>query len=299
MKNAIKVFCFVLAVLVIGIGGTYFFFTWDKGEFIYADGSDRNTVIITGYKGSEKDIEIPNTLRGKKVISIDQNAFMESDIKSVKIGSNIKTVGNDAFQSCKNLKTVEICEGVRSIGNTAFLDCEKLESVIIPSTLEKIGDAPFLHTKLKDIDFSNNGYFIIENGVIYNKDKTELVMALSSADLSSFVCPETVTSIKSLAFSDHKELKSFKLNDGIKIINPGVFNNCTSLSEISVPKTVVSVSGFAFGNSGLKKIYIPAETSKFEKGVFFGIEKNLTVVTPKNSPAEIYAKENNIKVENS
>ena len=296
MKNAIKVLCFVIAFIVIGAGSIWFYFTWDKGEFKYVDGSEKGTVVITDYLGESKDVVIPGRLRGKKVTIIGESAFKKTDIESIEIGKNVTVIEKNAFNGCESLKTVKLCEGVRSVGETAFIDCKALETVTIPSTLEKLGDGVFLETGIKEIDFSNNDYFVFKDNAIYSKDMTELYMVLPTAKVTEYICSDTLTDIHSFAFSNHAELKSFKFNDNIKKVNQGVFASCTGLERITLPKSVIIIDGLPFVASGLKEIFIPASTTKIDKVAFAKMEEQLTIVTPKGSFAENYAKNNGLKV---
>lgn len=297
MKNAIKVFCFVVAMIVFASAGTYFYFTWDKDEFEITDGAEPGTAVITGYFGEEKDITVPKSLRAKKITAIESGAFEKSEITSVRIGKNINYIGRNAFKDCASLKTAVIEEGVKSIGEASFYGCKALESIEIPSTVEKIDDAAFFDTGLKEIDFSKNEHFICENGVIYSKDKTTLYCALVSADLSNFVLPETVTSINAYAFYNHKELKTLTLNEGIKKIYNATFFGCDNLAELKLPSSVISIESAAFTGSGLKKIYISGSTVTIDKNAFFKMEEQVTIVTTKGSAAEKFANENKFKCE--
>ena len=63
-----------------------------------------------------------------------------SDLISIDIPSNIKSIGKYAFRNCKNLETVAISNGVTTIGYEAFKNCSSLTSVTIPNSLTSIGD---------------------------------------------------------------------------------------------------------------------------------------------------------------
>lgn len=296
MKNAIKVLCFVIAFVLIGTAGTYFWFTFDKGEFEYVEGDEKGNVVITNYIGSEKDVTIPKRLRLKNVTAIDEDAFKESDIESVKIGGNITFIGQNAFRSCKKLKSVELAEGVKSIGEGAFMECTSLKSIKFPSTLKKIDICPFTKSALTEIDMSENDYFTIENGVVYDKDKTVVYFSLESADLSDYKLPETVNMIKEAAFYNHKELTSIEIGSKVtKISNLAFF--ATGIKEVRIPPNVVSFGSMVFSESPLTRIYISEGTKTIEKAAFEGLEKQLTIVTPENSKAAKYAQENKLKVE--
>ena len=56
MKNAIKVLCFTLAVIIVGTSAFLIYFKWDKSQFEYIDGTEKGTVMITGYKDESKEL---------------------------------------------------------------------------------------------------------------------------------------------------------------------------------------------------------------------------------------------------
>ncbi len=50
------------------------------------------------------------------------------------IGSNVESIGEDAFQNCSRLASVTMGEGVTSIGEGAFYGCGNLTSVTFENT---------------------------------------------------------------------------------------------------------------------------------------------------------------------
>ena len=79
----------------------------------------------------------------KKVTAIPEKCFYRSELESIKIPSNIKTVGKNAFAACYDLKKVTIAEGVKTIGSEAFFSCENMDGVKIPKSVTKIGTRAF------------------------------------------------------------------------------------------------------------------------------------------------------------
>lgn len=99
------------------------------------------TLMCTGGDGLDGVVEIPATIKidGKKykVTEIEDEAFSgNKNVTSVKIGKNVKTIGESAFSSCTKLKKVTIGAGVKKIMKNAFKNCTKLKTVKIKS--EKI-----------------------------------------------------------------------------------------------------------------------------------------------------------------
>lgn len=295
MKNAIKVICFVLAVIIFGGAGGYVYFTWDVGEYKTIEGSNAGTVIITEYLADETDVVIPNRLRGKKVIAIDDSAFKGSEITSVTFNDHIVSVGINAFQDCKKLTKVDMGKSVKSIGDGAFSNCSELTEVKFAPTVDKYGHVVFGNdAKLTELDLNDNPNFMFENGILYNRNKTMIYETLVSADLSGYICPSSVTELNSYAFYAQDELKTVKLNDGLKNIKEGTFIDCKNLTEITVPDSVIAIGTVILSGSGIKTIKIPASVSKIDDNAFYNVEKQLTIVTTKGSYAADYAERKGI-----
>lgn len=72
------------------------------------------------------------------------NAFNElENLKSVKLPSGVKYIGDYAFAGCTKLSDINIPSTVRSIGECAFAYCENLKEITIPAKVTKLGVAAF------------------------------------------------------------------------------------------------------------------------------------------------------------
>lgn len=298
MKNAIKVICFVLVVVIATTVGGYVYFTWDVGEYVTVEGAQAGTVIISDYIGEETDIVIPKRLRGKKVVSIDDSAFKDKNITSVKLGDHIVSIGVNAFQNCKNLTGVDMGKSVKSIGNGAFSNCDNLVEVKFAPTVEKLGHVIFGNDKkLETLELNGNKNFKFVDGVLYSSDMTTIYETLVSADLSEYQMPDTVVNLNSYAFYSQNELQSLKLNEGITTIDEGTFIDCKSLSELVIPDSVTSIGTVILSGSGIRRITIPDSVVKIDENAFLNVDKQLTVVTTERSAAARLAEKQNIKLE--
>lgn len=132
----------------------------------YAYRVEGNGVVITGYTGSETNIEIPVSIKGKQVVEIGFEAFRNSEIKSVKIPFGVKAIGAYAFFNAP-IESIEIPETVIFIGNSAFcftnltefetpmgisvvsaemfMFCQNLESVIVTDNITQIDYGAFAY----------------------------------------------------------------------------------------------------------------------------------------------------------
>ena len=83
--------------------------------------------VITGYRGSDTDIRIPETINGVKVAVISDCAFEGCEsLKSVAIPDSVTSIGRNAFKGCASLTSVNIGNGVTSIDWYAFKGCDSL-----------------------------------------------------------------------------------------------------------------------------------------------------------------------------
>ncbi len=117
------------------------------------ESNTHNSAQKSKYSG---DIVIPSSVtfgeRNFSVIEVSENAFWCSDINSVRIGGNIKTIRRSAFASCKNLTTVYLEDGVEIIEANAFVGCEKLKNLRLSNSIREIGYCAFKNSS----DLSGN-----------------------------------------------------------------------------------------------------------------------------------------------
>ena len=82
------------------------------------------------------------------VTEIGDNAFKNNKkIKTVTIGSSVKTIGKSAFSGCTALTSVKSGSKVTEIKASAFNGCKKLKSITIASGLKTIGSSAFTNCK--------------------------------------------------------------------------------------------------------------------------------------------------------
>ena len=102
-----------------------------EGDFKYKVNEDGNSVTILKYDGANNDAKIPETIAGKTVTVIGEEAFslwsswFSSDSPaSLTIPASVTSIGSYAFYHWRNLKSITIPSTVTSIGYHAFGFCE-------------------------------------------------------------------------------------------------------------------------------------------------------------------------------
>ena len=219
---------------------------------------------------SVKKIVIADTVK-----EITPYAFFQlSGLESVDAGAGITKIGESAFESCYNLTAVKLPDGVKSIEGCAFYSCNKLTDLTLPQALTSIGEHAFSDcdrltgitfpkhvTSIEltafsccaglaefQVDPENPVYSSDVCGVLFNKDKTELILAPKNFPYGRYVIPKTVTSIRSSAFSGCTRLSEVTVPEGVTSIENWVFSSCTNLAKLTLPKSVTSIAEYAFYN---------------------------------------------------
>ena len=265
---------------------------------------DENGICITAYNGLDKEIIIPTTLGGEKVVAIGDSVFDENEtITQVVIPESVAKIGMFAFYGCVNLTKVELNDGVKSIGREAFAKCARLTEITIPKSVEKINSGAFYRCYTLDkivvdegnvvYDSRNDCNAIIEtnsNKLIRGGGLTvipdDVICIGDSAfcgcnNLSKIVIPDSVVEIEWQAFNGCSNLKEIKLPNKIKTIPNGMFVECTKLSNIEIPDGVEAISDTAFKYcSGLQEIKIPNSVTSIGRAAFSGCSKLETIKLP-------------------
>ena len=182
-------------------------------------------------------ITIPNS-----VTEIKDMTFQKcTELETIIIPNSIMRIGCSSFEYCKALNNLSIPSSVAEIGGSAFFGCEKLEEITIPSAVTKIGNSAFSYCN------SLTAFY----GKFSSEDNRSLIMddrliGFAPANLTSYIIPNTVTSIGERVFYMYKKIR-----------------------EIYIPETVTDIGLYAFGFCGIRSISIPKSVNKIDDYAFW------------------------------
>ena len=217
---------------------------------------------VLGFSGSnKKTIIFSNTYNGQPVKKIMQAAFMECEVQEAVMTTGIEAIEDDAFKGCTDLKQVIFSYSLKEIGANAFAGCKNLITAALPNGIEQIGKYAFANTGFKTVTFPKTIYWFGEG-----------------------------------AYSNCSRLDNITLPDNIISVPDRMFQGCTGLTTIKLPDTIDTIGNNAFeGCSSLQTIAIPESVKTIGENAFANVHPKFTMLCYRLSPAEQYARKNNIK----
>ena len=226
---------------------------------------------------SLESLSIPNN-----VTYIRDYSFKECvALSSIIIPSSVKTIGDSAFKGCSVLTEVTLSSGLKKMKN-AFVDCVALTNVFIPDTVTSI-DGSFagcINLSRIDVD-GNNGVYSSIDGILYNKDKTEILLYPKNSEIVDYVVPDTITAINSYAFADYSKIKSIIIPNSVTSIGKFAFRDCVNLISVTLPNGIDCIEEYTFdGCKKLKSIEIPDSVTNIGDCAFMGCEELSNILLP-------------------
>lgn len=243
------------------------------------------TVIIMYPEGKEgAEYTIPST-----VTEIGDYCFSWTNLETINLPQNLKKINNRAFYGMNLLKGIDLPKTLEVIDDGVFYDCEKIESIVVPDSVTKIGFNAFascnglksIHigngveefetnlffecSNLETISVSNgNKVFTVENGVLYNKDKTEIIKYPPKKVDTKYIMPSSVKTINRNAFYDVEYLENIVFSSVLEKIDDEAISFCKALKTVDIPDSV-TYFGYNFMHcESLERAYIGKSVESIE-----------------------------------
>ena len=173
-------------------------------------------------------------------------AFMYSGLESFVFNEGLKQVSQKAFAHNVSLSQIEFSSTMNGLGESVFIGCSSLETIV-------------LHP-------DNTGY-ILENGILFNTDRTEIVLYSPGKTDVTYTLPAYVQTIRAGAFSNTK-LEEIIFNDLITHIPDNAFFEAKELISVTLPENITSAGESAFNSAiSLESFHFPSHFEEISKSM--------------------------------
>ncbi len=209
------------------------------------------------------------TLTAKNFTGIGDEALAGTSIEELRLPDGNCVIGKNAFANNSSLKKIILSENTKlTLSASSFANCRLFGSYELPA--------------------SGSNYYSVEDGILYNKDKTVLlsvpcgkdtlgiassVTEIAEGAFSGIYKVNAVASIKNLdlsalnitkigkyAFSG-SGIEEITLPEGLEVLPEGVFSDCTKLAKVNGTESVTEISDYAFsGCTAIRTMSFPNVT---------------------------------------
>lgn len=191
---------------------------------------------VNGISETNNVVIIPSQVNNIEVKEIKKELFLNNIyIEKLVIPETVTTLGYRMCYGCTNLKEVNLPDNISVIPDYAFEKCTLLEKINIPQSLVQIRNDAFAESGIKE-----------------------------------FIAPDSFKEIWGYAFKDCKNLEKVDLNKTTSIGDMS-FENCTKLSSIVLPNTLVELGTHVFsGCTLLNNIKMPSNPIEITNTFIYG-----------------------------
>ena len=282
-----KLFLFLICLLVIFAAQAASAQDNEPVRKLYGDWdvlSNDTGWTVTAYRGTEKNVVIPNDFDNILVTQLAAELFMNDIyLESVVIPGNVSVIGRNAFNGCISLKEVRLPYNIKTVPEGAFKGCKSLESIAFPAALTSIGKEAFADcTGLRQISLTRRISTLNESAFDGCTNLSSVIVQRSLSTLGANVFRGTAwlerqtdefvilgrgllvkyngndvnvevpygTIAIADVFADNKTVESVKLPDTVRRIMQNAFKGAENLHTVNIPPWLTTIGAGAFSGCG-------------------------------------------------
>ena len=199
------------------------------------------------------------------VAEIGDSAYSESNVYDLTLREGIQYIGTNAFAGCPLLKKVSVPKSVEYIGDYAFSDCRNLVEITVAenSNLQHLGTGAFSSNEnLARVAFGIGCELTFLSDYLFSED-----VALTDIDFGQMA----LVSYGGFAFSGCTALEIFQVGKEIRTINDNCFYGCSNLKNIEFAgaESLTEIGDTAFAEcSSLTEVLLPGSVVRIGRQAF-------------------------------
>ena len=162
------------------------------------------------------------------VMKLGKKAFQDCRALESVVADNLAQVPQSAFESCTALTSVKLSSDISTIGEHAFKNCRALDYIALPAFLTTISKEAFENCALTSLELPGRLKYIGERAFKNCKG------------LTSVTVPDACLTVDKEAFRDCSSLAEVNLGNGLNTLGDNALRE-TAITTLVLPETVTEV----------------------------------------------------------
>ena len=192
--------------------------------YVYEELPDHKAGIVR-YEGDDQEVIVPAMINGLSVTTIQEHAFVGTDVEYVTVPEGVEIIGTEAFAACDSLRIINLPRSLQTLGRGALKGSANLKWILLPE---------------------GNDTFYVEKGILYNRQEHALVCCPPGWWMETVTVPEGIEKISCAAFFYNNQMKYIELPETLKKIEAEAFLFMPELHKIMLPKSLEEIESDAF-----------------------------------------------------
>ena len=184
-------------------------------------------------------------------------AYLEK-MESISLPASLRELGSHALANNFGLKQIVLPENLETLDEMALFQCSGLSSLHIPAGVKSIGESAIDGCRLDSITVDEaNTAFCAEDGVLYTKDKKELLAITSNR--TELTIPDSVTRVGSALFFDGQNIVSVTIGAQCDWgMNLSLCNRLEQITVVDSNPYLCAKDNVLFSKDGTELIVYPS-----------------------------------------
>ena len=286
----------VISFVVSGRNLSNNFFDGTQTASVRLSISDGNNSIVSQYIPLEIRSVIEYTTSNDRAITPASDTELEivsntydtyNRVGKMVLAGRLTAVPMYIFRSCTTLTSITIPGSVRAIGVSAFQSCNNLKTIKMLSTMPPIlssnalpgaSSGLMIYVPAESVALYQSAWKTYKDNICSSTDSNNYTIKYTTSDRKPIVLnrEDFGATILSNTYDNGEGVILF---DGdVTTIGKSVFENCSTLSSITIPNSVAAISDRAFyGCKSLASIVFPSGVTKIGEFAFVGCDSLMAI----------------------